>query len=56
MPFTSNIHKIGKNTKEIERLMEKANKIYEMAVPPKGRDGCEDCKRLDVLLAMPKSI
>jgi len=56
MPFKSNIHKIRKNTKEIERLMEKANKIYEMAVPPKGRDGCEDCKRLDALLAMPKSI
>jgi len=52
MPFKPVIHKIRRNTKEIERLLEKASKTYELSRPPKGLDGCKDCGRLDDLINM----
>ena len=52
MPFKPVIHRIKRNTKEIERLLEKASKTYELSRPPKGLDGCKDCSRLEELMDM----
>lgn len=52
MPFKPIIHKIKRDTKEIDRLLEKASKTYELSRPPKGLDGCKDCERLKGLIAL----
>jgi CRISPR/Cas system-associated exonuclease Cas4 (RecB family) len=52
MPFTSIIHRVRKDTKEIERLLERASRIYEMKKPPEGKEGCEDCARLEELVKL----
>jgi RecB family exonuclease len=49
MPFTSIIHRVGKDSKEVERLLAKASRIYGMERPPEGKEGCEDCRRLEEL-------
>ena len=54
MPFKPVIHKIKKDTKEIERLLEKASNTYELSKPPKGLDGCKDCTRLNDLIFLVK--
>jgi len=54
MPFTSVVHRIRKNTGEIERLMAKAGRIYEMKSPPGGAAGCENCAKLDELIKVAK--
>ena len=52
MPFKPVIHEIKRDTKEIEKLLEKASKIYESEKLPKGLDDCKDCERLDNLITM----
>ena len=52
MLFKPVIHKIKREPKEIDRLLEKASKTYELSKPPKGLDGCKDCLRLDTLVNM----
>lgn len=54
MPFKPKIHKIKRDTKEVERLLDRASQIYELKEPPKGLDGCKDCKSLDDLIAIMK--
>ncbi len=49
MPFTPVIHKVRKDTRQVERLMAKAEGIYEMSKPPEGLEGCEDCARMEEL-------
>lgn len=49
MPFKPTLHRIAKDTKGIEALMDKARLIYGSAKPPNGVEGCEDCRRLDEL-------
>ena len=55
MPFKPVIHKIKRDTKEIDRLLEKASKTYELSKPPKGLDGCKDCERLKGLVELIES-
>ena len=50
--FSRAIDKIKRNTKEIERLLDKASKTYELSEPPKGLEGCKDCGRLEELINM----
>ncbi len=50
MPFRPTVHKVRKNLGEVGRLLEKAERIYSMEDPPTGREGCEECARLDELL------
>ena len=52
MPFKPKVHYIKKDIGEVERLLDKANKLYGFDKPPKGTDGCKDCERLDNLMAM----
>jgi hypothetical protein len=52
MPFIPSVHRVRKDTKEVERLIEQASRIYAMSEPPAGAAGCEDCKRLDELVRM----
>jgi hypothetical protein len=52
MPFTSSVHKIEKDTKKVERLLTKAERIYDLESPPDGLEGCEDCERLSVLIKL----
>ncbi len=49
MPFKPTVHKIKKDTKEIEILMDKAYKIYMLTTHPKGLEDCKDCKSLTSL-------
>ena len=46
MPFKPVVHRIRKDTKEIETLMDKAYGIYALTNPPKGRKECKDCKNV----------
>ena len=52
MPFKPTIHRIKKNTEEVEKLIAKADRLYKMNSPPKGLDNCKDCKRLDDLITL----
>jgi hypothetical protein len=52
MPFVPRVHRVVKNTKEVLALLQKAERIYDLASPPKGAAGCEDCKRLGELVDM----
>lgn len=52
MPFKPTIHKIKKDTKEVERLLKKAEQAYSSEKAPKGLDGCEDCARLKELIGL----
>lgn len=54
MPFLPKIHKIKKDTAEVERLLEKAEKIYSSEKIPSGIDGCKDCSRLNGLIELVK--
>ena len=56
MPFTSIIHKIKKDTKEVERLLKQAEQIYSNEKIPKGLDRCEDCERLKGLIKLANGI
>jgi hypothetical protein len=48
------VHKIEKDTKKVERLLSKAEKIYDLESPPEGVEGCEDCARLEALIRLIK--
>ena len=50
MPFKPAIHKIRRRPKEIDKLLEKASKIYELEKPPEGINECKDCNRLSDLI------
>jgi hypothetical protein len=52
MPFRPRIHKLKKDTQEVERLIAEAGRIYSMGSPPEGIGGCEDCERLDDLVSL----
>ncbi len=52
MSFKPVIHNIKREPKEIDRLLEKARKTYELDKPPKGLGGCKDCERLNNLLSI----
>ena len=53
MPFTSNIHKIDKDTKMVINLMVEAKKIIDSSTPPNGKEGCKECQNLINLLQLP---
>lgn len=36
----------------LDPLLEEVNKVWETGVPPEGREGCGDCKKLDLLFAI----
>lgn len=44
MPFKSTIHKISKDTQEIETLMDEAYRLYSLVSPPEGVKDCKDCR------------
>jgi hypothetical protein len=52
MPFKPMIHRIKKDTKEVESLIAKAGKLYGMDTPPSSLDGCKDCERLADLITL----
>ena len=52
MPFKPVIHKIKREPKEISKVLEEANEIYEFERLPKGLDGCKDCEMLNNLINM----
>lgn len=52
MPFKPRVHKIKKDTKDVERLLDRAEQIYSGEKAPKGLDGCKDCGRLEGLLRL----
>lgn len=54
MPFKPTVHRIKKDTKEVERLLKKAEQAYSSEKIPKGLNGCEDCTRLDNLIELVK--
>jgi len=52
MPFKPIVHRIRKDTKEIETLMDKAYGIYSLENPPKGIDDCGDCRKATSLSSL----
>ena len=54
MPFKPKVHKIKKDSKEIDLLLDKANELYKSESIPKGLQGCKDCEKLNNLLTMVK--
>ncbi len=52
MPFKPIVHKIRKDTKEIETLMDKAYGIHPLSNPPKGLEDCDDCRKVASLSSL----
>ena len=52
MPFKPIVHKIRKDTKEIETLMDRAYGVYALTNPPKGREDCKDCENVAKLATL----
>lgn len=52
MPFKPIVHKVRKDTEEIEMLMDRAYKIYAKPEPPEGIEDCKDCECMSELLAL----
>jgi hypothetical protein len=50
MPFKPSIVPVKKDTKMVEQLLSRADEIYSLKSPPEGKEGCENCKRLDELI------
>lgn len=51
MPFRPRIHKLEKDLRAVERLIDRAGKAYNSDSAPRGIDGCEECAKLDALIA-----
>lgn len=55
MSFRAKLHPVALKPDEvIPPLMIKARDIFESTSPPKARDGCEDCKKIDALIELLK--
>ncbi len=52
MPFKPKIHKIKKDTKEVDRLLKKAEQVYSKEKAPTGLEGCKDCEKLADLIKL----
>jgi hypothetical protein len=50
MPFKPTVHRIKKDTNEVERLLKAAEQVYLNKKAPKGLDQCKDCERLTGLI------
>ena len=51
MPLGVSLHRVEVDTESIPRLLDRAAEIYRMPRPPKGAEGCEDCAKLDTMMA-----
>ncbi len=51
MPFSVSIHPIELDMARLFPLFEQARAIFDLAAAPLGKLGCQDCKKLDALLA-----
>ena len=53
MPFMAHIKKVELKEEEIvEPLLEEVREIGEMKKAPESREGCEDCRRVEVVVGM----
>jgi hypothetical protein len=41
---------------DLDAPLKEAQKIWELTTPPDGTDGCEDCRKLDTLLALQRHV
>jgi hypothetical protein len=55
MPFSVSIHPVELDLGMLGPLYRRAREIYDLPEAPDGRAGCEDCKRLNRLLALATS-
>jgi len=51
MGFSVSIHPVGIDPRILVPLFQRARELYDLPHPPPGREGCEDCRRLDSLIA-----
>ena len=51
MGFSVSIHPVGIDPGILDPLFQRARELYDLPHPPSGREGCEDCRRLDSLIA-----
>ncbi len=52
MPFRPRIKRVKKDTAEVARLLERAERICANSEPPEGAEGCEECARLESLVRL----
>ena len=50
MGFSVSIHPVGIDPGILVPLFQRAREIYDLPHPPPGREGCEDCRKLDSLI------
>jgi len=36
----------------VRKALNTSREIYEMSMPPKGKDGCKDCEQLDKVMGL----
>jgi hypothetical protein len=56
MPFSVSVHPVEMKHEQLPPLYHKAREIYELPVAPEGREGCEDCKRLENLMLLARKL
>jgi hypothetical protein len=55
-PFVPKPLEVELDYSKLEKLLEEAKKIWKLKSPPKGRQGCPDCKKLQALFAIESEI
>jgi hypothetical protein len=50
--FKAVVHPVRMNAKQVHRLAERAQEIWSGETVPEPRDGCNDCRQLDRLVAL----
>ena len=52
LSFAVSVHPVDLNTGRIFPLLKRARSLFDLPVPPPRRPGCQDCARLDALVAL----
>ena len=56
MPFSVSIHPVELDLTMLEPLYKQARKIYALPEAPDGREGCDDCRKLDKLMLLARKL
>lgn len=56
MPFKITVKPLSLDFERVESLLEQFRSLVELKTEPPGRAGCEDCAKLDGLVALMKGV
>jgi hypothetical protein len=56
MPFSVSVHPVELDPEMLAPLLREASEIYRRPLAPQGREGCENCRRLDNLMLLARKL